>query len=270
MTELWLAAGLMMALGASAGFLAGLFGIGGGAVLVPGIYYLLVHFGYEAHAMHIAVGTSLSTIVFTGISSALAHHRRGALSLDLFRLLFPGVLIGVGLGTFIASIIEVNGLKIIFAGSQVFFGTYMLIRGNKAALFQSMPSRPIAFLIEMAIGCLASLKGVGGGVQNVLFMTLCNVPMTRAIATASALGVFIAGSGAMGYMLIGHQADHLPPYSFGYVNLIGFGLIVSMSVFFAPLGARVAHYLPVPTLKKYFSIFMLLIAVKMIVEVVKG
>lgn len=258
---------LICTLGGVAGFLAGLFGIGGGLVLVPGLYYTLSHYGYDAHAMHIAVGTSLSTIILTGSSSALAHHRKGALDFDLLRLLVPGVIFGVIIGASIASVVSVDGLKAFFALSQLLMGGYMLIRQDRSAIVDQMPRPIISRFIESLIAVIATLKGVGGGVQNVLFMTFCNVPMHRAVATASAIGVFIATAGMLSYITIGWNETGLPPYSIGYVNIIGLICIASVSIFTAPLGAKTAHHLPVKKLKKYFSVFMLLIAAKMLSEV---
>ncbi len=266
-TDILTSLALIVLLGGIAGFLAGLFGIGGGLVLVPGLYYILVHFGFGETAMHVAVGTSLSTIIFTGASSAWAHHQKGALDFNLLRLLVPGVFAGICIGALIASYVDVAGLKLFFAASQIFFGSYMLLTQNRPAISQNMPRPIISRSIETLIAIIASLKGVGGGVQNVLFMTLCNVPVHRAVATASAIGVFIALSGTLGYIMIGYGNVDLPPLSIGYVNLIGLVCIASISVFTAPLGAKIAHYLPVKRLKRYFSVFMLLIAAKMLFEV---
>lgn len=257
---------LLLTLGAGAGFLAGLLGIGGGAVLVPGLYYLLVHFGYEAHAMHIAVGTSLLTIVLTGISSGLAHHKRGAVDVSLLKLLLPGIIIGTVLASLVADHLKTDQLKLIFALSQLSFGSYMLLRTHKTAIFASMPKQPWASLVAAANGMLATLMGVGGGVQNVVYMSVCSVPMHRAIGTAAAIGPFLALFGAAGFVLIGWRAEGLPPFSLGYINLIGFLVIISTSVFMAPLGARAAHALPVVKLKRIFSGFMLLLAAKMLSE----
>ncbi len=182
-------------------------------------------------------------------------------------MLMPGVVIGVIIGAAIANIVNADGLKMFFALSQLFFGSYMLIRQDKSALYSSMPPRWASLSIEAVIGCISALKGVGGGVQNVLFMTLCNVPIHRAVATASAIGVVIASAGSVSYMVIGWDEAGLPPYSLGYVSLIGFALIAAVSVFTAPLGAKLAHFLPVKRLKMYFSIFMLGIAAKMLLEV---
>jgi len=258
---------LLLGLGAVGGFLAGLLGIGGGAIFVPGLYYIFAHSGYEQHAMHIAVGTSLLTIVLTGTSSAYAHYKKGAIDLELLKGFLPGVVIGVSLGSFFAGIVSTLFLKSIFAISQLSFGSYMLIRGHKTHLFNAMPKQPYFSLISLLNSCLASMMGVGGGVQNILFMSICNVPIHRAIATAAAIGPFIAMIGACGFLYIGLDALGLPPMSIGYINLAAFSVLIISGVIFAPLGAHVAHKLPVPKLKRFFSIFMLLIAAKMLSEI---
>ncbi|MCB1562915.1 MAG: sulfite exporter TauE/SafE family protein [Alphaproteobacteria bacterium] len=265
--ELFYIALLLLSLGVAGGFIAGLLGLGGGAIFVPGLYYILKHFGFHENAMHIAVGTSLLTIIFTGASSAFAHYKKGAVDLKLLRGFLPGVFLGVGIGTLLAGAVGTTILKIVFAASQIFFGSYMLLRVHKTHIFQTMPKQPWFTLIAAANACLATMMGVGGGVQNVTFMTICNVTIHRAIATAAAIGPFIAVFGALGFWYIGLEDTHLPPFSLGYLNLAAFGTIILTSMVFAPLGAMVAHSLPVPKLKRAFSVFMLMIAIKMLSEV---
>lgn len=265
--EFIIAAGLLAFLGIFAGFAAGLLGIGGGAILVPGLYYLLKYFGYSDVAMHVAVGTSLATIIFTGMSSALAHNKKGAVDHALFKKFLPGAVIGVGIGTYLADILPTEGLKIIFAASQLGFGTYMILRTNKTNLVDDLPRQPFLSMFAALNAGLATMMGVGGGVQNVTFMTICNVPIHKAIATAAAIGPFIAVIGTAGFIYIGLNHEGLPPYSLGYINFAAFGCIILTSVIFAPLGAKAAHALPVATLKKSFAIFMLVIASKMLLEI---
>jgi len=265
--EFILAAALLAFLGIFAGLSAGLLGIGGGAILVPGLYYILQHFGYSDVAMHVAVGTSLATIIFTGTSSALAHHKKGAVDIPMLKKFLPGVVIGVAIGTYLSDLLPTEGLKIIFAGSQLAFGSYMILRTNKTNLVNNLPKQPYLSVFAALNAGLATMMGVGGGVQNVTFMTICNVAIHKAIATAAAIGPFIAAIGAAGFITIGLDSEGLPPYSFGYINLAAFACIIVTSVSFAPLGAKLAHALPVPTLKKAFAIFMLLIAAKMLLEI---
>jgi len=265
--EIILAAALLAVLGVFAGFSAGLLGIGGGAILVPGLYYLLKHFGFADVAMHVAVGTSLATIIFTGISSGLAHHKKGAVDVEMLKKFLPGVLAGVIIGTYLSDLLPTEGLKIIFAASQLGFGGYMILRTNKTNIFQSLPRQPFLSIFAAMNAGLATMMGVGGGVQNVTFMTICNVPIHKAIATAAAIGPFIAIIGTVGFITIGLNHENLPPYSFGYINFAAFFCIIATSIIMAPIGAKCAHALPVPKLKKYFAIFMLIIATKMMLEI---
>lgn len=199
--ELFYVVLLLLALGLGGGFLAGLLGVGGGAVFVPGLYYILKHYGFADNAMHIAVGTSLLVIILTGLSSARAHYKRGVVDVVLLRQFLPGVFIGVGVGTALSGVLSTQALKVIFAVSQLSFGSYMLLRVNRTALVPAMPRQPWVSVIACANACLATMMGVGGGVQNVTFMTLCNVPIHRAIATVAAIGPFIAVIGAGGFFI---------------------------------------------------------------------
>jgi uncharacterized membrane protein YfcA len=261
---------LLLALGVSGGFLAGLLGVGGGIIFVPGLYYILRYFDYHENAMHIAVGTSLLTIVFTGASSAYAHYKKGAVDIELFKGFLPGIFFGVIIGTILADTVSTAGLKIVFATSQIIFGSYMLLRTHKTNLFESMPKQPWLTVISTLSCCLSTMMGVGGGIKNVTFMTICNVPIHKAIATAAAIGPIMAIFAAGGFLYIGLGDQNLPPYSVGYINLAAFGTIILTSTGFARVGARFAHSLPVPKLKRYFSIFMLIISVKMISEIFIG
>jgi uncharacterized membrane protein YfcA len=265
--ELFYVVMVLLVLGAGGGFIAGLLGLGGGVVFVPGLYYILQYFGYDEHAMHVAVGTSLLVIVFTGMSSAFAHHKRGAVDVALLKRFLPGVVIGVGVGTLLAGIASTLTLKLVFACSQVLLALYMLLRVHKGSVFSSMPRQPLFGLVAAGNACLATMMGIGGGVLNVVFMTLCNVSIHRAIGTAAAIGPFIAIVGTAGFLLIGFGQDGLPPFSAGYLNMAAFGAIVPVSIVCAPLGAKLAHSLPVLQLKKCFSVFMLLLALKMLSEV---
>lgn len=265
--EILTAIPILLILGAVAGLMAGLLGIGGGVILVPALYYILINFGYEQNAMHVAVGTSLATIVLTGTSSALAHYKKGAVDTLLLKKFIPGVIIGVLIGSALADIFSANLLKAIFAISQITLGSYMLLRSGNLVLSKEIPSSIITSTISALNSCLATLMGIGGGVMNVIFMTMCNVTMHKAIATAAAIGPFIAIIGAAGFLTIGLDQTNLPPYSIGYINIPAFLCIISVSMLTAPLGAKIAHNVSVKTLKRYFSIFLLCVSVKMLVEV---
>ncbi len=255
----------LLVLGAAAGLLAGLLGIGGGIILVPALYYGLNHLGYFEHAMHLAVGSSLCTIFFTTLSATRAHYKKKAIELSIVKRFIPCVLVGSVCGIYLAQYLNADHLKITFALVQLSFGSYLLLRGHQA-LFVKLPKAPTFHIIGSANACLATLVGVGGGVQNILFMTLCNIPIHQAIANAAAISPILASISAIGFMYIGLEQQNLPPLSLGYVNLPIVGCLTITSILAAQKGAQLAHKLPVKTLKNIFSIFTLVVALKMLFD----
>ncbi len=263
--DLLLWAPLLIGIGVLAGFLAGLLGVGGGLVLVPGLFFGFSALGYAPdHLMHLAVGTSLAIIIPTGLSSALSHHRRKAVRMDLVWRIGPGILAGVALGTFIAAQIPGAGLKLVFAVSLFFLSGLMMIDSTRFHLARDVPGRGGATLAGGVIGMLSALMGIGGATISVPFMTLCRVPIHQAVGTASALGLVIAIPAAAGYALIGRGADALPPFSWGYVNLGAFFLIAPFSILAAPRGARLAHGISVHALRRVFAVFLVMISLRML------
>lgn len=265
----------LLALATLAGFLAGLLGIGGGLVLVPGLYYIFNHLGYTAdNIMHLAVGTSLATIIATGISSARAHHKKGGVRFDLVKKIGLGMLIGVVIGTYIASETTGTGLKIVFASALVFFALLMQINLQKFNLFQDIPKQPWPTFAGTIIGTICTLMGIGGAALNVPYMTLHNVPIHKAIGSSAALGLVIAIPGVIGFLLIGQlgqgSGSELPPFSIGYVNFLALAIIVPVTVLMAPVGVNVTHKFSVKTLRRVFSLFLVIIAIRMIFEVFNG
>jgi len=262
----------MLALATLAGFLAGLLGIGGGLVLVPGLYYIFNHLGYTAdNIMHLAVGTSLATIIATGLSSARAHHKKGSVRFDLVKTIGVGMVIGVVIGTYIASETTGMGLKIIFASALVFFAILMQINLQKFNLFQDIPKQPWPTFAGTFIGVIATLMGIGGAALNVPYMTLHNVPIHKAVGSSAALGLLIAIPGVIGFLFIGQgYGAELPPFSIGYVNFLALAIIVPVTVLMAPVGVNVAHKFSVKTLRRVFSVFLVIIAIRMIFEVFNG
>ncbi|MCB1782945.1 MAG: sulfite exporter TauE/SafE family protein [Alphaproteobacteria bacterium] len=266
--DLLLFAAFLAALGVVAGFLAGLLGVGGGIVLVPGLSFIFAmmseRLGLEGvDLMHLSVGTSLAVIVPTGLSSALAHYRRGAVDFTLVGGIGAGVLVGVAIATFIARDLSGDTMKMIFATAIVGLAGIMLINPARFKLAEAMPGRPMQALAGLVIGGLSSLIGIGGATLSVPYMSLHNTPMHRAVGTASALGLVIAVPAAIGFMIIGRGADHLPPFSVGYVNFLAWVCIIPISVSIAPLGVRVAHKVSVSKLRKVFAVFMILVALNM-------
>ena len=263
---------LLFMLAGLAGFLAGLLGIGGGLVLVPGLYFIFTHLGYTTdNIMHLAVGTSLATIIATGTSSARAHWKRGSVRFDLVKKIGFGMVIGVGLGTFIASIVSGVWLTAFFAVTLMLLAGLMMANPEKFTLFRDVPHQPWPSLTGIGIGIVSTLMGIGGAALNVPYMTLSNVSIHKAVGSASAMGLLIAIPGALGFLLIGQgQAQELPPLTYGYINFLALGIIVPLTVLFAPLGVATAHKFSTRALRRVFSIFMVIIALKMLYEALQN
>ena len=252
--------------GAAAGVLSGLFGVGGGTILVPVLLLLFGHSGIpEALWMHMALGTSLAVIMLNSISSARAHQRHGAIRWDVFKLLAPGVMAGALAGAWVAEQLSSLTLAVIFAVFLVLIGLQMLT-AKQSKPQRSVPGTGGLLGAGGIIGCISALVGIGGGSLTVPFLVWCNVPMAHAVATSAAVGLPIAVAGAIGYVLTGWSNPLLPAWSLGYVYLPAFvGLAVAGSLC-APLGARIAHALPAKRLKQIFGVFLLLIAARMLIR----
>lgn len=269
---LWTPLVLMLAgVGVVAGFLAGLLGVGGGIVLVPGIYYTLTTLGFPHDAtMHMAVGTSLAVIIPTGFTSSRAHWKRGAVDIELVRRIGVGTLIGVGAGTLIAGHVSGADLKAIFACALFLIGLILLGAPSRYTIAQNVPRQPWAAMAGFFIGGLSSLMGIGGATVSVPFMTSCRVPIHRAVGTASALGVAISIPAALGFVLIGWGIAGRPPFSLGYISIPAWAVIVPLSVLTAPLGVNLAHRLHVKHLRRVFAVFVIVISMRMLAGVING
>jgi len=254
---------IYLLVGLCVGFLSGLFGVGGGIVIVPALSFCFaaLHFPSEL-ALHTAIGTSLACIVFGSIASMREHHAHGAVDWSIVRRLTPGILFGTFVGAKIAVHIPVQPLKILFVCFLFYAATQSLLN------FKPKAARELPGLLGMSvagsvIGLISSFVGIGGGAISVPFMLWCNVRMHNAIGTSAALGFPIAVAGAIGYMVNGFDQPGLLPYSIGYVYLPALLGITVMSVLSARVGVRLAHKLPVATLKKAFGVLLYVIGLKM-------
>lgn len=259
---------IYMALGAVAGILAGLMGIGGGLVIVPMLVFCFAGLGIpHEHIMHIALGTSLASIIFTSISSFMAHHRRGAVYWEIVRRIVPGIIAGTLLGAYIASLMSTDLLKGFF-GIFLFYVAIQFLLDKKPKPTRELPGAVGMFGVGSIIGTVSSLMGIGGGTLSVPFMTWCNITVHHAIGTSAAIGFPIAVAGTLGFVLTGQHLQGLPPYSVGYVYLPALFGIVAASMLTAPLGAKLAHLLPVQKLKRIFAVLLLLVGTKMFFSLV--
>lgn len=254
----------LLSLGLATGFLAGLFGIGGGMLMVPFVTHILSSKGVDADlAVKMAIATSMGTIVLTSISSVRAHHRRGAVRWDVVRRLTPGIVLGAALASLGAfAVLKGAWLAGLFAVFVAFSATQML-RDAKPKPSRTLPGTPGLVGAGTGIGFLSGLVGAGGGFVSVPFMTWCNVPMHQAVATSAALGFPIALANVLGYTAGGWGMAGLPPGAVGYVYLPALVVMASASVLMAPLGAKAAHTLPVRQLKRGFALILYTLAAYM-------
>ncbi|QRM56121.1 sulfite exporter TauE/SafE family protein [Sinorhizobium sp. BG8] len=253
--------------GCVSGFLAGLLGVGGGIVVVPVLYHVLAAFDVDpALRAHIAVGTSLATIIPTSFQSIRAHNARGAVDRDLLKLWAPFVAVGVVVGVLIAAYASGGILTAIFGAVAACVALYMLFTPEGWHPIAGLPGRPGQAAMATTIGTISTLMGIGGGTLTVPTLSICSYPVRRAVGTASVIGLIIALPGAIGYVINGWGKAGLPAFSFGYVNLGGLVAIVFTSMWFAPLGARTAHTIEPRTLRMLFGVFLAITSVKMLAD----
>ena len=250
-------------LGIVTGLLAGLFGIGGGLVIVPVLVMLFTAQGFPTElVMLMAVATSLAAIILTAIASVSAHHRLGAVVWAKVFSLSPGIMIGAALGAVVAKQINGDTLRYILVVFLLYVGLQMAFQ-VKPKPGRAKQSRALDFLVANFIGLLSSIVGIGGGTLTVPYLVSGQMLMRNAVAVASACGLPIAVAGTVSYALLGWNATHLPEWSLGYVYLpvfIGTGL---SSIMTAPIGAKLAHKLPAAKLKRYFSLLLFVMAAKL-------
>jgi uncharacterized membrane protein YfcA len=250
--------------GALAGLMAGLLGIGGGLVIVPALAMLFVQQGFAADTvMHYAVGTSLATIIPTSISSLLAHQRRGSVHWPVVRSMLPGILLGALASAWLARQISSAGLGLLF-GVFVLLVAAQLLLGAKPAPHRQLPGVVGLGVAGSVIGLLSGLLGIGGGTMTVPFLLWNRVDIRLAVGTAATIGLPIAIAGTLGFVLVGWHVAAQPGYNSGFIFWPAVAGVVLASVPAAPLGARLAHYLPRATLQRLFALLLVIIGVKMI------
>ncbi|WP_332687942.1 sulfite exporter TauE/SafE family protein [Devosia sp.] len=261
----------LMVTGVVSGIAAGLLGIGGGAIIVPALSNALLLLGYDADVVqHVAVGTSLAIIIPTGIMSARAHHKRGALDLNVLRLWVPFIVAGTFIGGLMAGLFSGDVLRIVFAvmafviAANIIFAFQTRLMGHLHG--SSLTHRVSAFVV----GYISSLMGIGGGSLTVPTLVAFGATMHAAVGTSAAVGVAIAISGTLGFVISGWGADGLPPLSLGYVNLVALVLVAVLAAVFAPLGAALAHRLDQKTLKYVFAAFLVVVGLNMLWKVLAG
>jgi uncharacterized membrane protein YfcA len=259
---LWLLS--YVALGLASGFIAGLFGVGGGLTIVPILLLLFQAQGFPVdQVMHMALGTAMATIVVTSISSMRAHHQHGGVRWDIFRGMAPGLVVGTLVGSLFASRVPTDALAMVFT-AIVYWASLQMLLDFKPRPTRQLPGFAGLLGVGGLIGGVSSLVAAGGGFLSVPFMVLCNINIRQAVGTSAALGFPIATAGVVGYIVGGWDVPDLPGPSLGFVYLPAFLGVVVSTIFMAPVGARVAHRLPVKQLKRAFGIMLALLASKML------
>ncbi len=256
---------LYIMLGSGTGILAGLLGVGGGQIIVPGLIYIFLKNNVSIdHLMHIAVGTSLATIVFTSMSVIYAHNKRGAVMWNMFRKIAPGILVGALLGAWFADYLRGKTMMMIFGVVLITLAIPMLLN-FKPRSSAKPPANKFIALMGLVIGGVSALVGIGGGSMSVPFLVWCNVSIRCAVATAAACGLPLAAAGMSGFIVMGWNEAALPDWSTGYIYWPACLGIVSTSLLTAPLGARLAHTLPIGMIKKIFSLILIIAGIRILI-----
>lgn len=261
--------GLLLIAGGVVGFLAGLFGVGGGAVSVPVLYEAFGAMGLDDSVrMPLAVGTSLALIVPTSLQSVRAHYQRGAVDTGVLRQWAVPVLVGVAIGAAIARFADPWVFKLVFVGVASVVATRML-RGAGWNLSNTLPGRMVMRGYGLAIGFLSALMGIGGGAISNLILSLYGMPIHRAVATSAGVGVLISIPGSIGYVLAGWGKPGLPPDAIGFVSLLGFLLLLPTSMLTTRLGVRLAHRLPKRKLEVLFGLFLTTVCLRFVLDLLR-
>ncbi|WP_417307558.1 sulfite exporter TauE/SafE family protein [Devosia sp.] len=265
---IWLS--VVLVAGLAAGILAGLLGVGGGIIIVPVLYQLFTTMNIDPDVrMHVAVATSLSTIIVTSLSSVRSHHKRGAVDFPLLRSWAPSVFVGVVLGTILAGFLKGWVLTAIFATVALIVALRMVFRREGNAVFNDFPNQPVKIGLGGVVGLISTMMGIGGGTLSVPFLTFFGYDMRRAVGTAAAMGFVIAVPGTIGYIILGWGEPNLPPLSLGYVNVLCTALLIPCTVIAAPWGARIAHAIPQRALQLCFAFFLFITSAKMIWDLIQ-
>ncbi len=271
LAQYWLFIAGLMVTGVCSGIAAGLLGVGGGAIIVPALATALSMLGYDSDVVqHVAVGTSLAIIIPTGLVSARAHYRRGALDVATLRLWVPFIVAGTFVGGLLAGYFSGNALRIVFA-VMAFVIAANIVFGFQTRLMGHLKGSALTNRISASVvGFISALMGIGGGSLSVPTLVAFGASMHAAVGTSAAIGVAIAISGALGFVISGWGVAGLPPLSLGYVNVVALLLVALLAALFAPVGAALAHKMDQKTLKYVFAGFLVLVGLNMLWKVLAG
>lgn len=256
---------LLIVIGALAGVLAGLLGVGGGIVLVPAFFYAFQTLGYGGpQLMQMCLATSLATIIVTSLRSVLSHNKKGAVDWDILRGWGPGIAVGAVLGVMVAASLRSVALQALFGVLGIVIGAYLGLGRAHWRLGEAMPVGPRRLILSPMVGFLSVLMGIGGGSFGVPLMSLYNTPIHRAVATAAGFGVIIAVPSVLGFLLLQIDPAQRPPLTVGAVNLVAFGVVICMTLITTPWGVKLAHAMDPKPLKRIFAVFLTLVALNML------
>lgn len=259
----------MLAAGALAGVLAGMLGVGGGIVIVPVLEMALGLYGVDATVrMHIAVATSLATIVLTSISSSRAHYNRGALDVSLARYWGPFIVVGAVCGAVLAAWVDGAVLSTVFAVVAFAVALKLVLPLDNYHPWPAVPRGLAGGIMPTVIGTLSTMMGIGGGTMSVASLTLMSQPIHRAVGTAAFFGLLISVPGTIGFIVSGWGDPRLPVGNVGYVNVIGFALISVTTLMTVPLGVKIAHRMSKRQLSVTFGVFLLIVTARMLVQAI--
>ncbi|MCA0919773.1 sulfite exporter TauE/SafE family protein [Pseudooceanicola nanhaiensis] len=249
------------------GVLAGLLGVGGGIVIVPALYFALSLTGMEPGlVMQVAVGTSLTTIIFTSLSSASGHYKKGAVDFSLLKLWAPSILVGVFLGSAAGGLIDGRILMGVFAVVAAVVALNMVFGKKKTEVEPKGFSKPVWAGFGIFAGAISSMMGIGGGTVCVPLLNILGYDIRKAVGTSAAIGLVIGLPGAIMYVITGLGVEGLPPFSLGYVNLVAAAVIIPLTVVFARVGVAIAHSIPQRVLQLAFGLFLGLTAIRMALD----
>lgn len=254
---------LLLLIGALAGVVGGMLGVGGGIVLVPAFFYAFDSLDFDGpNLMQVCIGTSLATIIVTSLRSGRAHHAKGAVDVDMLRVWGPFLVFGSVIGVLVAARLPSQVLQAVFGALAGLAGLYMAFGRASWRLAPALPKQPVAGLLGWLVGFLSAIMGIGGGTFGVPLMTLYNVPIHRAVGTASGFGLLIALPAVIGFLLL--PVEQAPPLSIGAVNLPAFLVVIGTTILTTPYGVKLAHRLnPIP-LKRIFAVFLVVVAANML------
>ncbi len=256
---------MLLVIGAFAGVMAGLLGVGGGIILVPAFFYAFSGLGYDnPQLMQICLATSLATIIFTSIRSVHSHNKKGAVDWDILRSWAPGIALGSLIGVIAATGLRSTTLMLVFGVLGICVGLYLAFGRAHWRLGEAMPGGLRRAVASPILGFMSVLMGIGGGSFGVPLMSLYATPIHRAVATAAGFGLIIAVPSVIGFLIASPPVENLPPYTFGYVNIIAFFIIICMTLLTAPLGVKIAHAMDPKPLRRVFAFFLILVALNML------